>query len=281
MWPFTRRLAVLAAFLMPIGYVGIILGVVSHELLGHGLTAILLGGHFEGFVIKSDGMGWAIAYPAQGAPEWHDSVIWAGGVAATMVVGLVLLGLGILCRRSLWLCTSLIILAQETLLDSAAYTFWSALYPGTVGDAARIVELTGSGVVQGLLVALGVTLTVTATVIPFKLLLDAAESWLTAGGYFTSSQRAVVIVVLFLVPVGGGYYDFDWNQLIEGIGYVPAHANLLLVLPTALALWIWPRRWMPSSTHAESAGFAITIAWSAGLMTVLVTAMWLSYGVSW
>jgi hypothetical protein len=141
--------------------------------------------------------------------------------------------------------------------------------------------MTGSAVVQGLLIASGVLLTVAATVVPFKLLLDAAESWLASGEQLDSSQRAMAIGALFLVPVGAADYAFDWDQLIEGIGLAPAHANLLLVLLIALILWVWPRRWMPSSTHVAPALSAIIIAWSAGLVTLIVTMMSMSNGVQW
>lgn len=281
MWPYTRRLTVLAAYLLPIAYTGLILGVVTHELLGHGLTAILLGGHFKGFVIKPDGMGWATVFATRDAPDWHEVVILTGGVLATLIVGVILLGLAFVCRRSMWLCTLFIVLAGETLLDSAAYTFWSALSPGTVGDAARIVELTGSTAAHVILATFGALLTLVATVVPFKLLLDAVEPWLARGEQPVTTQRVIAIVVLFLIPMGVGYYGFDWNQLIEGVGFLPAHANLVLIIFVAIAFWFWPRRWMAVDTCEASAVLPISIAWLVGIAMALVTAFWLSNGVSW
>lgn len=281
MKPFTQRLLILIGFLLPIGYVGVIIGVTSHELLGHGVTALLLGGRFEGFVVKPDGMGWAIAYAAPDAPAWHSVIIYAGGVTATVIVGSVLLIAGILIRRSLWLSASLFLLAGATLLDSAAYTFWSALYPGTLGDAAMIVELTGSKTTQVMLVGFGLILTLLATYVPYKLLLDISEAWLTPNDETGPGRRAIMIVVLFLTPIGGAYYAFDWNQLIDGVGYMPAHANLLLVSLIALVFWLHPRRWIYTDTHTARPYPSIAIAWLAGVATLLITLLWLNEGVTW
>ena len=42
----------LAFFALPIVYVAEILGTIIHEVLGHGLSAVLLGGQFSGFTVK-------------------------------------------------------------------------------------------------------------------------------------------------------------------------------------------------------------------------------------
>jgi len=47
----------LAFFILPIVYVSEILGITIHEVLGHSLSAVLLGGQFSGFTVKWDTMG--------------------------------------------------------------------------------------------------------------------------------------------------------------------------------------------------------------------------------
>ena len=91
---FLRRIVTLVLFVLPWGYVGVIAGVAVHEVVGHGLTALAVGGRFEGFELEWYGMGWASAYPAPGAPTWHASVVLLGGVTATVALGGLLLGPG-------------------------------------------------------------------------------------------------------------------------------------------------------------------------------------------
>jgi hypothetical protein len=47
----------LALFALPLIYVAEVLGTTIHEVLGHGLTALLIGGQFSGFTVKWDTMG--------------------------------------------------------------------------------------------------------------------------------------------------------------------------------------------------------------------------------
>ncbi len=54
-----RKFSLWIAFALPIAYVGIILAVVIHEVVGHGVTAVVSGGVFEGFVVYPDGGGFA------------------------------------------------------------------------------------------------------------------------------------------------------------------------------------------------------------------------------
>ena len=46
-------------FSLPVMYIGIILAVFIHEVIGHGLTARFLGGQFDSFNILLGGMGYA------------------------------------------------------------------------------------------------------------------------------------------------------------------------------------------------------------------------------
>ena len=51
------RAVSLALFVLPIVYVAEILSVAVHEILGHGLSAVALGGSFSGFTLKWDAGG--------------------------------------------------------------------------------------------------------------------------------------------------------------------------------------------------------------------------------
>jgi hypothetical protein len=86
-------------FILPIVYVSEILGTTIHEVLGHGLSAVLLGGQFSGFIVKWDTMGWAFADLPSGAPVTHHILNLASGIIVTTVCGAILWGLVFLFRR--------------------------------------------------------------------------------------------------------------------------------------------------------------------------------------
>src|SRR5437867_8898755 len=133
-----RRITMLALFLFPIAYVGNIGSVAVHEVLGHGGMALLLGGHFKGFVLKQDGMGYALAFPARGAPLSHSILILAAGSCATTVAGLALLGAALLARRSAALRLTLLLLSLLCLLEGPPYLLWNAYRPVPPGDIGEI-----------------------------------------------------------------------------------------------------------------------------------------------
>ena len=81
----------LVAFLLPLGYLGLLLAVVVHELVGHGLVALALGGTFRGFTIHWDAMGWAAVSPPAVDGVWRHVAILSGGIMATTIVGSALL----------------------------------------------------------------------------------------------------------------------------------------------------------------------------------------------
>ena len=74
-------------------YVFLIVGVTVHEILGHGLAALLVGGNFHSFSILPGGGGWAWTSEV-GELRWI--VTWAG-IAVNLLFGL--LGLAVLLLR--------------------------------------------------------------------------------------------------------------------------------------------------------------------------------------
>ncbi len=54
---FGLRLAALVVFLLPVGYGSMIVAVIAHEAVGHGRSALLLGGRLHGFQVRWDGLG--------------------------------------------------------------------------------------------------------------------------------------------------------------------------------------------------------------------------------
>ena len=138
-----RGAVLLAAFLLPVGYVAGIFAVAIHEILGHGLAAVALGGEFSGFVLRWDTMGWAYSELPQGVAVWHYVFHLGSGVIATTVSGGVLLGLGLLFRKRTDIQLPLLLVSLICLMDGIPYIFWNAYHPVPPGDIGWILRLLG------------------------------------------------------------------------------------------------------------------------------------------
>ena len=130
---FCVRLLLCVTFAGPTGYVAFISAVAIHELLGHGVTAWLLGGTFQGFALMPDGMGWA----ASSAPD-HENIVLAGGVVAGVLAGVILLLLASRMTHPLARMTCLLF-AVCSLEDATSYAFWNSVFPRPPGDFGRIL----------------------------------------------------------------------------------------------------------------------------------------------
>ena len=94
-----RRILLCLLLLAPFAYVGQLLSVLVHEVLGHGLAAVFLGGRFSGFQIDFNGMGRAYVDLPPDAAAWKGVVLRLAGVTSTIVAGLCLLPLSARIRK--------------------------------------------------------------------------------------------------------------------------------------------------------------------------------------
>jgi len=67
------------------------LGTLIHEIIGHGLLAVLLGGNFYGFYASPFGVSFAFVSLNPISPLWQDFLVYSGGILAEMIFGLVAL----------------------------------------------------------------------------------------------------------------------------------------------------------------------------------------------
>ena len=134
------RAVKLTFFILPIIYVAEILCTTVHEVLGHGLSAVILSGQFSGFTVKWDGMGWAFTSLPAGAPATHHILHLASGIIATTVCGAIVWGLVFFFRRRPDIQMALLIGAFILLIDGIDYVLWNAYHhmPST-GDIGRII----------------------------------------------------------------------------------------------------------------------------------------------
>lgn len=232
------RAATLGLFLLPVGYLALLFATVVHELVGHGLTALALGGHFDRFIIHWDGMGWAAAYAHRDAPRWHEAVILAGGVISTLLFGAALLAVSTAVRPLLARMVVLL-LAICCLLEAGPYMLWNAYHPVPPGDIAKILAMMDWPEGRWLILAAGALITAGAAVVCGLALFRAMEAWLTSGGQLIGTARLLVIALFLVVPGVAGWWLFDWDQLAPGIGAVPNVAGSVLMLMVGLIAYFW------------------------------------------
>ena len=277
----------LVLFLVPIGYVATILGVAVHEILGHGMSAILLGGEFAGFVLKWDAMGWAYSSLPYTAPQSHHIVYLISGVIATTVVGGILLCFALLFRKSRSIQLAMLVTSFICLMDGISYILWNSYHPVPPGDIGRIILLscgqqlaTASAVRWGLL-ALGILLFVVTTFYFCASIFMRTEELVLNGNQFTGKSRLLALFFFLVLPGSVVWFAFDWNQLAPGIGLLPCVVGALSVVAMA-ALLFWHR---PTSKHEDSVHSiswrSIVVSWSVLVITVIATILWFEKGVMW
>ncbi len=270
---FTFGLVGWFAFLGPLGYVAYITAVVVHEVIGHGVTAWLLGGEFTGFAILPDGMGWAAAWC-----EGHNNIVLAGGIVTGTVFGLVLMWIGSRTRHLLSRA-ALLLFAECMLQDAAPYAFWNSLFVRPPGDFGRILlDLDNPALRWALVVLFGAIYAVT-TVLIAVMLYRCIESNL---GPFSRGRAMLLAWVFFGLGGAASWFGFDWNQLIEGVGRLPQFAGAGLQLAVAPVLVAVTREEVaPVRISGRSWGVAISASVLACLTLVLALTLWLKDGAAW
>ena len=270
---FCCRLLLCGGFAGPAGYVAYISAVAIHELLGHGVTAWLLGGTFEGFALMPDGMGWA----ASSAPE-HENIVLAGGVVAGVLFGTVLLWLAFRLVHPLARMTCLLF-AFCSLVDATPYAFWNSVFPRPPGDFGRIlIDLQLEWVRWAFVVAFGsayIATTVGCNIAIFR----CFESIL---GRLTKLQAVVLAWGFFGLVEGIAWFGFDWNQLIQDVGRLPQFVGAGLQLAIAPVLVVIRKNEL-EAVKVTSRCWTISIAsaWLAAGLLVVVLLWWLQHGVYW
>ena len=270
--PLWLRTLRLMCFVLPLAYVALILGVVAHEVLGHGLAAVAVGGTFSGFVIRWDGMGWASAYAAEGAPPIHTVVILSAGIVVTTAIALGLLLIGRLYPKRVHLRLALLVFAYIFFMDGLPYLFWNAWRPTPPGDVGRILAILAmkwSGVAWLRLLILGIGgIALLAVTIHFCLrFLQSVEQIVNDGERLVGMRRAAVILLLFGLS-SSAWFMFDWNQLIHGIGQLPSIVGAGVMIATATVLYRYSLKPVPLRPNPTTTWRNIVTAWAAVAVTM-------------
>jgi len=279
-----RRVLRLVAFLAPIVYVGILLEVTVHEVVGHGLTALALGGTFSGFTVHWDGMGWAQTSPDPNAGVWQAVAVLAAGIVVTTVVGASLCFWASRLRSDSGRGWVLAIIGSVMLLGGSQYAFWSGLQTNGPGDPSRIFDLLSKAGLPH--VDLARTCCVVAAAITFlfggwwsgRLLLKRIETHFGQGQPLTPRNRAIALLAM-IVPGVILHYVFSFEDLAPGIGRLASHAGVASFLLIGGVLFRFPPRPFPRAFVLP--WWHQLTAWCALGLLALPIHLWWHDGVHW
>jgi hypothetical protein len=277
-----------AFFILPIVYVSEILGTTIHEVLGHGLSAVLLGGQFSGFAVKWDTMGWAFADIPAGAPVTHHILNLASGIIVTTLCGVILWGLVFLFRKRPDIQLALLVVVFIFLIDGLDYVVWNAYYPSPpTGDVGKIIlfyqvmEFPGFTVIRWVLLITGALLFAGTAFYFCTSIFVRIEALILSGGQFTGKLRILVLFLFLALPGAYEFLSFDWNQIAPGIGRLPNVADALSISTVAAVLfWYRPRLKIGNSVPPIT-WHHITVSGTCLFVTVAALALWLNEGVRW
>ena len=278
----------LAFFVLPVLYVAGMLCTTVHEVLGHGLSAVLLGGQFSGFTVKWDGMGWAYAdIPAGDAWVAREIVHRASGIIATTVCGAILWGFAFFFRRRPDIQLGLLVGAFILLIDGMDYVVWNAYHPVPPGDIGVIIflfqalEFPDPVVLRWGLVITGALLFAGTTFYFCTAIFVRVEALIISGGRLTGKSRLLALFLFLALPGAYEWLSFDWNQVAPGIGRLPNVADALSII-TAAGLLFWYRPKLKNGSSIPLITWRhLVVSGTCLLVTVTALALWLNNGIRW
>ncbi len=276
----------LALFILPIAYIAGILGVAIHEILGHGLTALLLGGEFNGFVLKWDAMGWAYCSLPSTAILSDNILHLLSGIIATTVVGGLLFGCATLSKRA-GLQLALWVLGYVCLMDGIPYLFWNAYHPVLPGDIGIIISQISNRqnlpveLIRWIFMFFSAALFIGTTFLFWSRAFAGIEGLVLVNQQFTNNSRILALLFLVILPGTAFWFLFDWNQLAPGIGILPNIVGALSSMAMAGILFWYKPRLQPKVTTKVISWIQIALSWGCLIVTLASLSIWFAKGIIW
>ena len=260
-------------FLVPLFYAAYVAHVAVHEVLGHGVTALLCGGTFSGFEIHLFGFGRAYVRSSE-----YPDLVSAAGVLAELAVGLPIMALALLDRRSILRRATLASIATLFLVPAAVYGFWGTYFARRPSDWGSIlIDMPGPVLRLVLVICFGglaVAACLTGSVIVFRSLVKHMGP--LRGG------RLIAVLAPYLAIGIALQFAIDWNQVIEHVGTIPQLGGALFQIAVALLV----PGWLPTAVEPEFIPrrrwvVAIAASWAACIGLGLGIYFWAAQGVTW
>lgn len=211
-----------------VSYLAVILAVLVHEAIGHGLTAKLLGGSFYGVGISWDGMGWANVDISMLEP-WRQALVYAGGFVATISLSIIFLVAALVNRHRIYVSITTLLFAFAFMSDSVSYFLWDAIFVGGRGDVSKILQLFPSTNLRIGIIVVTSVVGVAGVVLFNVLMMSRMLNLFKRLGYVGSAY--IIAVMLFFVQITG-WLTFDWSLLVpvEGINIWANTAHITITL---------------------------------------------------
>ena len=263
-----RRFVAAVLLVVPLAYASLIASIVVHEVLGHGLTSLALGGRFDGFVVFPDGLG----YARTGGYAGHEVAVFAAGNVVSMALGLLLLFAARRLRGRDLACIAALVPALFLIEDSGSYAFWGALSARPPSDFGRIVRILGTHDAH---VALSVA-TGAAWVGGVVLALRELFLWIERMAGSLPTGRAVAVLASYAAIVTGFWMLFDWDQVTPGLARWPSVVGAGIDVAVMALMFQFRRADVPAAA-IEPARWrrAIVVSWVASAVFVgVVLAIW-------
>ena len=281
------RTVCLILYILPIAYVATIIAVAVHEILGHGIATVLLGGDFTGFVLKWDGMGLAYCFLPRTATTLVRILLLMAGIIATTIASVIALYLSYFFRKKTSIQLAFIVISFFCMMQGVPYVLWNAYHPVPPGDIGKVILLIcgqqppHDSVIRWTFLTLGILLFVVTTFYFCVSIFRKMEEIILNGSQFTGRARVIALCTFLVGPGVVGWFKFDWNQVAPGIGILPCVVGALSILTVAIILfWYRPDFKKRDSFHSISWRH-ILVSWSTFVATVLAMVLWFADGVMW
>jgi hypothetical protein len=265
---------------IPLLYLGAVLAVSVHELIGHGLVTRLLGGKFNGFGITLDTMGWAEIDAAR-LPGRLKALVLLGGAACTIVVSLVFIALGTIVAKGEIARFICLIMGFCFMIDGLPYFFWDAILLGGIGDFSFLYLMYPHGSLRIAVIALcgplmaGIIFAFNSGY--YRIALRVAGGWSR-----TSARLKAGLAVAILLQQALFWLAFDWNQVVPGAGIAPSLLGLAIAA-AALTFSCFRRTGADGFRTLEREprlGAPLAVAWTACAAAMLCIALFLQNGIT-
>jgi len=272
---FGRRLLRWSLFVLPIAYLVRPLGSLIHEVLGHGLVAVLYGGEFKGFYVDSWGNGTAHAFA-------HGFEIQMGvaGAAAEAVFGLVAAFAAGRTRHGTPQRLALLILSL-TLLESACFAVvmggFHEDHPSllaeyvSLSDFAKVVAESGHPGLRPAFALLGTVAFVTVALGFSRLLAQEGEASFGPDFRRRGWRRGSVLLLFILCPGLWWFHALGVSPL-DWITTYPPCAIIVLSHPGIAGFFAIRRSEEAQDPPEDPPGWpVVAVAIGAGVLSLMLS----------
>ena len=283
-----RRFVWLTLFLAPIANVARIVSTANHEILGHGLAAVAVGGEFRGFILEWDGMGWALTELASDASTTDHIIHRAAGITANVLMGLVCLVLAYALRNRVIIRLSLLLLSFACLMGSMGYVLWNSYHPVPPGDVGQIIilwrlgGLPGATMIRNVLLIVSGIMYVPVRLFLYALILQAIEQALLGGERLSPRARFWILLAFVVTPEATALaMSSGDSQIAPGIGWLPSIARAASTVFCAIVLYFFSRKPNPRVPATTITWRHLLVSWGSLIIVMSMTLLWFQNGVTW